>query len=97
MIVGRARWPSCVTLRPRPYHGKALRYIKCKNYRHDACKITALSSAIVTLRTFRTPTQRESLPALRCEQFQVFGPWTHGGNRLVERDEFHAMHSSQVE
>lgn len=47
---------------------------------------------MITLRTFETPIQRDILTALRCEQFQMFRPGTHGGNQSVERDKFHITH-----
>ena len=31
MILGSALWPCCVTLRPIPYHGRALRHIMWPN------------------------------------------------------------------
>jgi hypothetical protein len=52
---------------------------------------------MIALRTFGPSVQRDILTALQREQFQLFGPGTHGGNRPVERDEFHALNSSQIE
>ena len=60
MIVESAIQLHRVAFRPTAYHGKALRHIKCKKHRHDACKVTTKAPSMAT-RKHRAPAQTSFL------------------------------------